>query len=70
MRWRTAIATIVLCTGWLAACSKAPMPTGRWEGTYESADTLIVARLQINPGGDIFISAPDATNVAAIGRAS
>jgi hypothetical protein len=45
------------------------MPTGRWEGTYQSADTLIAARLEIDPKGSISVSAPDAMNTAGAERA-
>lgn len=49
----------------LAACSQTqPPPAGRWEGTYESADSIIAARLQITPKGQIFLSAPNAENIA------
>lgn len=43
----------------LASCSKPAPPQGRWEGTYESVDTLIVARVEIEPNGDVRVSAPD-----------
>ncbi|MGN6515611.1 MAG: hypothetical protein ACTHLR_07190 [Rhizomicrobium sp.] len=53
------------CLAALAACShSAPPPTGRWEGTYESSDTIIAARLEITPKGQIFLSAPNAENIA------
>lgn len=43
----------------LFACSRAAPPMGRWEATYESGDTLIAARLEIEPDGRVKISAPD-----------
>jgi hypothetical protein len=46
----------------LAACSKAPPPTGRWEGVYESGDTFVAARLEIEPDHQVRISAPDVTD--------
>ena len=46
----------------LASCSKTPPPTGRWEGTYEAGDTFIAARLEIAPGPQVRISAPDVTD--------
>ncbi len=46
----------------LASCSKAPPPVGRWEGTYESGDTFVAARLEIAPGAQVRVSAPDITD--------
>ncbi len=46
----------------LASCSKAPAPTGRWEGTYESGDTFVAARLEIAAGPQVRVSAPDVTD--------
>lgn len=46
----------------LSSCSKAPPPVGRWEGTYESGDTFIAARLEIAPGPQVRVSAPDVTD--------
>jgi hypothetical protein len=53
---------LVLGTLLLASCSKAPPPVGRWEGTYEAGDTFIAARLEIAPGSQVRISAPDVTD--------
>jgi hypothetical protein len=50
----------------LAACSGKTPPVGRWEGTYETSDTLIAARMEIDAKGKIFVSAPDATNVGGV----
>jgi hypothetical protein len=45
----------------LAACSKtAEPPTGRWQGVYEDAGLLVVARLEITPNGAVRVSAPNA----------
>ena len=46
----------------LAGCSKTPPPVGRWEGTYESGGTYVAARLEIEPDGQVRISAPDVTD--------
>ena len=46
----------------LAACSKPAPPVGRWEGTYESGDTFVAARLEIAGGSQVRISAPDVTD--------
>ncbi len=60
---RALIATLIsaFC---LFACSRAQAPAGRWEGVYESNGTMVVARLEITPNGSIYVSAPDAENVA------
>jgi hypothetical protein len=43
----------------LFACSRTAPPTGKWEGTYETDDTMIAARLEIAPDGLVKVSAPD-----------
>ena len=49
----------------LLSCSRAlSPPTGKWEGTYESDDTLIAARLQIGADGLVMVSAPDLLNIS------
>ena len=54
---------LLLGTLWLAACTKpVPPPVGRWEGTYESGGTFIVARLELTSDGQARISAPDVTD--------
>ncbi len=65
---RVLAATLIstFCLVSLFACSKPPQPpAGRWEGAYESNGTMVVARLEIMPNGSIYVSAPDAENVAA-----
>jgi hypothetical protein len=52
-----------LCLAAVFACSRMPAPAGRWEGTYESRDTMVVTRLEIDSKGDIYLSAPDATDI-------
>jgi hypothetical protein len=47
----------------LAACSHPKPPAGRWEGTYESADTMLAARLEIEDDGQVRVSAPDLLDV-------
>jgi hypothetical protein len=47
------------------ACGRSNPPLGRWEGTYETADTMIVARLEIDANGAIYVSAPDALEIRA-----
>lgn len=50
----------------LAGCSGRTPPVGRWEGTYDSGDTLIAARMEVDAKANVFVSAPDATNVAGL----
>ncbi len=54
-----------LCVA-LAACSHPKPPSGHWEGTYESGDTMVVARLEIAPNGTILVSAPNAQDIASM----
>jgi hypothetical protein len=46
----------------LAACSKPAPPVGKWEGGYEGGGDLVAARVEVLPGGQIKVSAPDITN--------
>jgi hypothetical protein len=46
----------------LAGCSKPQPPVGKWEGGYESGGDLVAARVEVMPGGQVKISAPDVTN--------
>lgn len=64
MRMLSALFVAGLCLATMVACSKPKPPVGRWEGTFQSADTMIVARLEIDPNGAIYISAPDAVDIA------
>ena len=47
----------------LAACSDPAPPVGKWEGGYEAGGTIVVARVEIVPGGQVKISAPDLLNI-------
>jgi len=58
---KTALALLSVLA--LAACSHPAPPTGRWEGTYESGDTMIAARLEIEPDGQVRVSAPDLLDI-------
>jgi hypothetical protein len=60
MRWAalTVVALLVL-----AGCSRHKPPVGRWEGTYESADTIVAAWLAIGKDGLVRVSAPDTTGI-------
>jgi hypothetical protein len=44
----------------LAGCSKPQPPVGRWQGAYEDSGLIIVARLEIDSGGHVRVSAPNA----------
>jgi hypothetical protein len=46
----------------ITGCSKPSPPVGKWEGGMESGGDLVVARVEILPGGQIKIMAPDITN--------
>jgi hypothetical protein len=43
----------------LASCSKPAPPVGRWEGAYDAGGTFVAARLEIEPDGQVRVSAPD-----------
>jgi hypothetical protein len=47
----------------LAACSKPAPPVGKWEGGTESGGTIVAARVEVMPGGQVKVSAPDVTYV-------
>jgi len=47
----------------LTACSHPAPPQGRWEGTYESSDVTIAARLEIEADGQVRVSAPDLLDI-------
>jgi hypothetical protein len=49
----------------MAACSHAAPPSGRWEGVYDANGTVVAARVEITPKGDVYVSAPDAMGVAS-----
>jgi len=51
----------LLCIGLAVACSRGSAPpAGRWEGTLDSPDAIVAARLQISSKGQIYVSAPNA----------
>jgi len=63
MRFIAAAIVSIISFAALTGCSHhAAPPAGRWEGTFESNDTMIAARLEIDAKGQIFVSAPDAEN--------
>lgn len=58
----------VACLLMAAACSHSAPPTGRWEGVYDSQNTVVAARVEITAKGDIYLSAPDAMDVSSDDR--
>jgi hypothetical protein len=50
--------SVLACSG-----SKAP-PVGRWEGAYEAQDVMVAVRLEISNKGEIYLSAPNASDIA------
>lgn len=56
-----------LCLVTVTACSNSrPLPVGRWEGAFDAQDAIVVVRLEITTKGDIFLSAPNATDVGGV----
>ena len=55
-----------LCVAGLYGCSHPKPPAGKWEGTYESDDAMVVARLEITSNGTILVSAPNAQDLSAM----
>jgi uncharacterized protein (DUF2126 family) len=49
----------------LTACSNPRPPIGRWQGAYEDPGLVIVARLEIDSGGHVRVSTPNAIAGAA-----
>ena len=60
MRFAACFIAILLT---VTACSKPKPPVGKWEGGYESGGTLVVARVEILPSGQVKVMAPDITNL-------
>lgn len=64
MRFFGAMLVVGLCLAGAYGCSHPKPPPGHWEGTYESNDTMVVARLEISSNGTVLVSAPNAQDVA------
>lgn len=64
MRTLSAAIAASLCLLAVLACTPAKPPIGRWEGTYETAKTMIAARFEIDKDGAVYVSAPDALDIA------
>lgn len=47
----------------LAGCSLHAPPKGRWEGTYDTAEAMVAARVEIDAKGLVRASAPNAEDV-------
>jgi hypothetical protein len=60
---RRALFSALLLPFVLFACSKPKAPVGKWEGGYQSIATLVVARVEVMPDGQVRVSAPDVTNL-------
>ena len=60
MRFAACLIAVLLA---VSACSKPKPPVGKWEGGYESGGTLVVARVEILPSGQVKVMAPDITNL-------
>ena len=60
MRFAACFIAILLA---VSACSKPRPPAGKWEGGYEQGGTLVVARVEILPSGQVKVMAPDITNL-------
>lgn len=64
MRALIAVISSGLCLLTVLACSSAKTPpAGRWEGAYEAQDVMVAVRLEISNKGDIFLSAPDLSDI-------
>jgi len=57
---RQALVAGILALAALMACSNPRPPVGRWEGVYEDASLIVAVRLEIAPGGEVRVSAPNA----------
>ena len=63
MRRFAAAVLSVLCFAVIVGCAHKQPPVGRWEGTYETDDDMVVVRLEIAANGTIYLSAPDAMDI-------
>ena len=54
---------VLLAALLLAGCSRHVPPQGRWEGTYDSAEAMVAARVEIDEKGSVRLEAPNAENV-------
>ena len=47
----------------LAGCSAHKPPVGRWEGTLDTAEAMVAARVEIDDKGLVRVTAPNAEDV-------
>jgi hypothetical protein len=66
MRVLASFLVVGLCLAGAYGCSHPKPPAGKWEGAYESDDTMVVARLEIDSNGTILVSAPNAQDLASM----
>lgn len=66
MRAAMALLMAVICLTAVTGCSSKKAPAGRWEGIYESQDTIIVARVETKADASVRLSAPDALGIGGI----
>jgi hypothetical protein len=66
MRIRGTAMIAGLCLVTVFGCSRPAPPSGRWQGAYATRDVMIVARLEIDAKGNIYLSAPDATDLSGV----
>jgi len=57
------LAILLLVSLVVVACSKPSPPAGRWMAHYESAGTMVDARLEIAANGLVRVSALDLTDI-------
>jgi hypothetical protein len=63
MRMRGAVLVLGLSLA-VTGCSRGSAPpVGRWQGAFDSSGTMVLTRLEIDPKGGIYLSAPDATDI-------
>ena len=63
MRILTTTIVFGLCLIAAACSSHSRAPVGRWEGVYESQDTMVAARLETAADATVRVSAPDALGI-------
>ncbi len=54
------LAAALFASGLLACSANPTPPSGHWQGVYDDGALIVAARLEIDPGGHIRVSAPNA----------
>jgi hypothetical protein len=62
-KFRALLAPIFILAATFACGPQKTPPPGRWQGVYESRSEIILVRLEIEPGGAIYLSAPNVTDI-------